>query len=65
MKMTELGFSSLCFLLALIAAGLLMNDQVGLGFLVAWGGSAAVTLAYAAVLLRRRERGERGEAVEA
>ena len=56
MKKIELGFSSLCFLLAVIAAGLLTNGMVSWGFVVAWGGSALVTLADALVLRRRRQR---------
>ena len=56
MKKVELGLSSLCFLLALVAAGLLTNGMVSLGFGVAWGGTAAVVLAYALVLRRRRQR---------
>ncbi len=54
MKKIELGFSALCFLLALIAVALIAHDDVTLGFRVAWGGSALVTVAYAALLLLRR-----------
>ncbi len=56
MKKIELSFSALCFLLALIAAALIAHDDVTLGFIVAWGGSALVTVAYAALLLRRRRK---------
>lgn len=65
MKKTEIGFSALCFLLALVAAALIAHDDVALGFIVAWGGSALVTVAYAALLLRRqhsRNESQRGVA---
>ena len=59
MKKIELGLSALCFLLALIAAALIAYDEVTLGFIVAWGGSAVVAVAYAALLLRRHRQRER------
>ncbi|HUF56579.1 MAG TPA: hypothetical protein VMM55_08480 [Thermohalobaculum sp.] len=62
MKKIELGFSSLCFLLAAVAALLLANDMVSWGFFVAWGGSAVVTVVYAYAVRRRRRARAAAEA---